>query len=89
MYYYVQYDKNNFPLIIGMSSFKQDIEISKEEYDILIQENEQIQNYIYALQNQEIHFSDIPIEYQEKIQYKLSLIVESQVDTEEVNISNE
>jgi hypothetical protein len=49
MYYYVQYDKNNFPLIIGMSSFKQDIEISKEEYDILIQENEQIQDYIYAL----------------------------------------
>jgi len=36
MYYYVKYDENYIPYIIGESSFKQDIQISKEEYDMLI-----------------------------------------------------
>ena len=36
MYYYVKYDKNMYPFILGTSSFKQDICISKEEYDVLL-----------------------------------------------------
>lgn len=82
MYYYVKYDENYIPYIIGESSFKQDIQISKEEYDMLIQEHQQIYQYIYALQNEEIQFSDIPQEYQDKVKYRLSSTTEEQEENE-------
>lgn len=82
MYYYVKYDQNHIPYMIGESSFKQDIQISKEEYDMFIQEHQQIYQYIYALQNEEIQFSDIPQEYQDKVKYKLSSTTEEQEENE-------
>ena len=85
MYYYVKYDKNMYPLIVGTSSFKQDINISKEEYDILLMRQEKITNYIQALLNNDIILSDIPNDYIEQVQYKMSLMEE----IEEVTDNNE
>lgn len=85
MYYYVKYDKNMYPFVLGTSSFKQDICISKEEYDILLMRQEKIIDYIQALLNNDIVLSDIPDDYIEQVQYKMSLMeeIEEVVDNNE------
>lgn len=72
MYYYVQYDENNFPILFGTSLMKQDTEISEEEYNELIQNDLIILDYLDKIYNNEITLQDIPNEFLNIIQYKLN-----------------
>lgn len=87
MRYYALYDENNKLIAIGTGN--SGTEITKEEYDRLLEEIREKANLVNQLYVGEITLSDIPEAWQEEIQRRVNEKIEWQKSLEDQPISAE
>lgn len=71
-----EYDKNGYIFAIGIGDALNGIEITKEEYEVLLSDMETKMDYIERFYRQEIGINDIPVEWQEEIQFRVDEMIE-------------
>lgn len=84
MRYYAEYNEENNLIAIGTGYGG--MEITKEEYDVLLAEIQAKADFVDKLYSNEISLEDVPSEWQEEIQRRVNERIEMEklLETEEI-----
>ena len=89
MRYYKELSEKGYVNILGAGDDLSGIEITEQEYNLLMEETMNKGNYIERIYSNEITINDVPSEWQEEIQFRVDEMIESfgpyQLTNEEID----